>query len=265
MEVFISKDLHGIAARLLWYGVTARLPLRVLYQMVLTCQGKLRPSGPSALSAEFSDHKIQCQQSSQQNPTLQRHRGPMPTAELRQQGTICRRGLNGPHLHPQRRHPGAHRMLRHNGQPNHDQNAEARRRDQPRKRPRPGKPRHQDRNPANHPDHVHPPKPMPHHGPSLIAAGQDPKGPRRHHKAEKHITPQPQTKSKKLDRAQNGRHKWIESALKRGSSSLQQSEIWDSRCSCALRSQIRAPSISPASDRMSIRKSSAVRSLGAPG
>jgi hypothetical protein len=147
------------------------------------------PLESSALNAKFSDHKIQCQKSSQQNATLQRHRDPMPPAELRQQRTIRRRSLNRPHLRPQRRHPGANRMLRHDGQPNHDQNAEPRRRHQPRKRPRPGKPRHQDRNPANHPNHVHPPKPVPDHSPSLITARQDPKRPRRHHKAEKHITP----------------------------------------------------------------------------
>jgi hypothetical protein len=131
----------------------------------------------------------------------------MPPTELRQQRTVRGRSLNRPHLHAQRCHPGANRMLRHNGQPNHDQNAEPRRRNEARKRPRPGQPRHQDRNPANDPNHVHPPKPIPHHRPGLIPASQDPKRPWRHHKAEKHIAPQPQTKSKKFNGAQNGRHK----------------------------------------------------------
>lgn len=130
----------------------------------------------------------------------------MQPAELRQQRTIHRSGLDRPHLHPQHRHLRANHLLRHHRKQNHRHHEERRRRSQTRKRSRPHQSRHQERNPAYHSHQMHPPETKTNNRPSRVSASQDPKRPRRHHKAQKHIAPQPQAQSQEFKRTQQVRH-----------------------------------------------------------
>src|SRR5580704_8604118 len=130
----------------------------------------------------------------------------MQPRELNEQRVVRRSRLDRAHVHSERRHLRAHRMLRNNGQRDHYQNAKRSRRRQARKRPGPREPRHQDHNPTDNPDQVHPKKPIANHGPSLIPASQNPKRPRRHHKTEEHVAPQPQTQSQELHCPQKVHH-----------------------------------------------------------
>ena len=198
------------------------------------CPPQAGPRSPAAFSGRIhsisnpglSNHEIKRRQSRQQHPALQQNRNPVQPPKLRQQRITLRGRLNRSHLHPQNRHPRTNRNLRSHRKPNHQHHTKHHRRNKSSDRPSTNQPRQQQQNPANHPQQMHPPQRKPHHSPSSIPATQNPKSPRRHHKAKKHIAPHPQPQTQKLNGPQHSRHgrkiaEWLKAQQVRSAQCLQ--------------------------------------------